>query len=146
MLPLSVRNNRVWLYNTSRPLIANLHTLFKVTGPKRHPVQGRVLNSDIVYPVKDSRPRNPYPVHTPLGQISPGNDDNMDKYKALSSPLQSLPSPSHPLLGTFALSPSPLGTFVTWSVIDWPIFRLENKNWKLIATFNFEFSSKFTSL
>ena len=143
--PLSVRNNRVWLYHTFRPLIANLHTLFKATGPKRQPVQGRALNSDIIYPVKDSRPRNPHPVRTPLGQISPGNDDNMDKYKALSSRLQSLPPPFHPLLGTFALGPSPLGTFVTWSVIDWSILRSKNKKWKLIATFNFEFSSKFTS-
>ena len=114
------------------------------TGPKRHPVQGRALNSDIIYPVKDSRPRNPHPVRTPLGQISPGNDDNMDKYKALSSPLQSLPPPSHPLLGTFALGPSHLGTFVTWSVIDWSILRSKNKNenWSQHSILNFLLNSR----
>ena len=46
-----------------------------------------------------------------------------------------------PLLST--LGSSPLGTFVTWNVINWSILRAKNKNWKLITTFNFELFSKF---
>ena len=53
---------------------------------------------------------------------------------------------SPPLLGTSALGSSPFGIFVSWNAIDWSILIPKNKNWKLITTFNFEFSSKFTSL